>query len=254
MFRPAVFGVALALIIGCAAPREIPPQPKQETQPMSDVEAKVITALAQPQPARWKPTSLTRDRYLDLMEHILETAAAWQDDRGAIIDPVEHIEHGQTSCRFVAPGAILLSAGRGQAIRENVLRGMDYCCSRLARGQGDSPDFWMRELITAWNCLKDDVPAARRAQWDENLRAVIPEKTYRFVSPDGTKLNDLHNWAVYAAAGEAMRAQAGLAPAPPTIPPSSGAPSSSRNTCPPSAPNSPPSACTAIPPIPSPTT
>lgn len=161
---------------------------------------------------RPQPTGITRQTYLDLIERILTIAAPWQDERGAIIDPVAKIEHAQTSCRFVAPGAVLLSAGRGAALRENVLRGMDWCCRRLASGKGESPDFWMRELMTAYNALAD-VDPARRRQWADDIRAVVPEKTYWCIAPEGgKKLFELHNWTIYAAGGEMLRQRAGLGP------------------------------------------
>lgn len=157
------------------------------------------------------PTGVTHDTYLDRIERILDLAVKWQDERGAIIDPVAKVEHGQTSCRFVSPGAVLLAAGRGEHLRENVLRGMDWCCRRLASGAGESPDFWMRELMTAYAHLKD-VDPARRKRWADDLSAVDCEKVYKFVSPDGSKLLTLHNWTVYASGGEAMRQMAGLGP------------------------------------------
>jgi len=183
-------------------------QAKPQTKQLGD---RIATIMANPDPAGWQPTGMNRDSYLDLMETILQTAAEWQDERGAIIDPVDGSEHGQTSCRFVAPGAILLSAGRAGHLREKVLRGMDWICMRLQGGEAQSPDFWMREVMTAWNLLTDVEPA-RRAQWERHIRAVIPEKHYWNVSPDGSKLAELHNWTIYAAAGEAMRELAGLGP------------------------------------------
>ncbi len=172
----------------------------------------LANAPDRPQP----PTGISRTVYLDLIERILNVAVAWQDNHGAIIDPVINSEHGQTSCRFVAPGAVLLSAGRGAKLREHVLRGMDWCCRRLASGEGDGPDFWMRELMTAYTHLAD-ADSPRRAQWAEHIRAVDCEKIYKQVSPDGSKLLALGNWTVYAAAGEAMREMAGLGPKDPSV-------------------------------------
>ena len=41
---------------------------------------------------------------------------------------------------------------------------------------------------------------------------MVPEVIYISVDPEGNNLEDLHNWTVYAAAGEAMRQRAELAP------------------------------------------
>lgn len=173
----------------------------------------VASILAQPEPSGWCPTEVDRSFYLDLMEVILNVAAGWQDERGAIIDPEKGVEHGQTSSRFVAPGAILLSAGRAEHLRPLVLRGMDWCCLRLSSGEAKSADFWMRELMTAWPLLQDAEPQ-RRARWADQIRSIDPEKIYHGISPDGSKLYELHNWTVYAAAGEALRQVHGLGPDP----------------------------------------
>lgn len=175
--------------------------------------AGIARILSHATPAGWRPSGVTRTLYLDLIEIILNTAATWQNEHGAIIDPVAGREAGQTSCRFVSPGAVLLAAGRAAHLREHVLRGMDWCCMRLATRAAESPDFWMRELMTAWNALLSvDVDPVRREAWAANIRRVVPELTYQFVSPDGSKLAQLHNWTVYASAGEALRELAGLGP------------------------------------------
>ena len=66
--------------------------------------------------------------------------------------------------------------------------------------------------MTAYEALRDHEPERARA-WAEDLAAVIPETIYWQVESDDTAIDDLHNWTVYAAAGEAMRARAGLTPA-----------------------------------------
>jgi hypothetical protein len=69
----------------------------------------------------------------------------------------------------------------------------------------------MRELMTAYEALHASEPQ-RAVQWANNLRAVIPEKVYWQVEKEDLSIADLHNWTVYAAAGEALRERAGLAP------------------------------------------
>src|SRR5688572_22468454 len=68
------------------------------------------------------PTGVNRETYLDLMERIVRTAATWQDEQGAMVDPVQKVETGQTSPRFVASGAVLLHFGRIGDLREQVYR------------------------------------------------------------------------------------------------------------------------------------
>lgn len=178
----------------------------------SGLEATVENALRQPPPAAWRPSEVTRELYLDLAESIVRAAAPWQDARGALIDPFAGRECGQASPRFTAPGAILLACGRLADLRESVFLAMDWCCASLADKRADSPDFWMRELATAFPLLAPLTTSGRVDQWRRNLGRVEPENTYKYVSVDGARLSELHNWSVYAAAGEWLREHAGLGP------------------------------------------
>lgn len=176
---------------------------------------KVQAVLAAPAPPAWQSTSVRRDDYLDIMQLIVGTAKDWVDTQGRVIDPVLGKEWGQTSPRFASPGAILLHFGRAPEVRDAVFRTMDYCCRTLPSGQarGNSPDFWMRELATAYMALETVASPGQLKGWAAGIAAVEPEKIYTQVSPDGTKLAQLGNWSLYAAGGEAMREAAGLKPA-----------------------------------------
>ena len=195
--------------------RRLDPQPRSLHHldlPDFPLQDKVQSALARPAPSDWKPTGLDRSFYLDVAERIVRAACEWRREDGAIIDPVEDAEFGQTSPRFAAPGAILLYFGRCEDIRDAILDTMDYCCRRLAGGEASSPDFWMRELMTALACLRPRVAPDRVAGWERLIASVQPETIYQAVDPAGNDLEDLNNWTVYAAAGEAMRQRAGLPP------------------------------------------
>ena len=153
----------------------------------------------------WSPCAVDRTFYLDLMERIVRTAADWQNADGAIIDPAKRNEHAQTTPRFASPGAILLHFGRIPDLAEAVFRAMDWACTQLASAKCGSSDFWMRELATAWMCLEGIADTERHADWKATLASVDPETVYKSVRPDGEGLEELHNWTVYAAAGESMR-------------------------------------------------
>lgn len=178
------------------------------------LEEKVRALLGTPAPAGWRPTGIGQARYLDIMEPIVRAAAGWLDAEGRIIDPVARRETGQASPRFAAPGAILLLFRRAPEIRDAVVRCMDYCCATLPGGgaRKNSPDFWMRELVTAYMALESIVHRDELAHWAAGLSAVEPETVYTHVSPDGSRLAALGNWAIYAAGGEVMREAAGLRP------------------------------------------
>ncbi|MBS3761685.1 MAG: hypothetical protein KGZ25_00145 [Planctomycetes bacterium] len=176
------------------------------------LQKKIRSILTQSAPTEWESTGIDSSYYLDSAELIVRAACDWRNRDGAIVDPVEKKECGQTSPRFVAPGAILLHFGRCEDISGTIYETMDYCCEVLAAGEAQSPDFWMRELVTAWMCLAPITPKERLQNWSQLISSVNPEKIYNQVKPHGNDLEQLHNWTVYAAAGESMRERLGLRP------------------------------------------
>ena len=175
----------------------------------------VQQTLAQPIPANWQKSGLTRDYYLDIVENIVRNFAGCVDEHGAVIDPVLKYEYYQSSPRFAAPCAVAIYFGRCLEYKELAYRVMDHCCEGLGREDSvnRSPDFWMRELMTAYYCLKDIAPPERVAKWRELLSKVNPEKNYKFASRDPEKRAAFHNWAIYGGAGESMRQKMNI-PAP----------------------------------------
>lgn len=172
----------------------------------------VTEILRSPMPDHWKSSQADKRVYLDMMEKIVRMAATWVDANGAVIDPYFKAEFGQTTPRFVSSASILLHFGRIEDLKPLVIRAMTYSCTQLATGKGDSPDFWMRELSTAFICLKPLVSKELVASWETLFKQVDPEKTYRVVDPAHKKLDQLHNWAVYSSGGEYIREAYGLTP------------------------------------------
>ena len=168
--------------------------------------------LAQPKPAEWQGCSGTKNLYLDIVERIVRNAAPWIDENGAVIDPVINREWGQTSSRFASSCAVLIYFNRCCDLSEKLYKVMDYCCAGLNKDDSvdRSPNFWMRELATAYDCLRKIAPAERVEYWRSELAKVEPEKNYIFVSPDVEKRKEFHNWAVYSSAGESMRESYGI--------------------------------------------
>jgi len=175
-------------------------------------EAVLARVLNRKTPENWRASGLTRDFYLDIVERVVRNAAPWVDADGAVIDPVLKREYAQSSSRFVSAGAVLLHCGRCGDLRETIFRAMDHCCDALKRPDSveRSPDFWMRELATAYSCLEEIAPQERRERWRRDLAQVVPEKNYKCVSPDAAKRAAFHNWAVYSSAGESMRENLGI--------------------------------------------
>src|SRR5688572_19296940 len=63
----------------------------------SEVEQRVRRVLERGRDIAVRPTGVGRERYLELMERLVRTAALWQNAEGATIDPVTGKEWGQTS-------------------------------------------------------------------------------------------------------------------------------------------------------------
>ena len=168
--------------------------------------------LAEPIPASWRSSTLSREFYLDLVEAVVRHAEPWVDAEGAVIDPVLQREYNQSSPRFASSCAALLRFGRCREFREKLFHVMDHCCAALGHSDSvnRSSDFWMRELSTAYFCLQAIAPEERLAQWRRDLSKVIPEKNYKIVSPDPAMRHTFHNWAIYSASGEAMREAFGI--------------------------------------------
>ncbi len=114
---------------------------------------KVTRIISSPSPENWEKSGITRESYLDFMEIIVRNASRWIDGNGAVIAPYCKKEWAQTTPRFVSSASILLYFGRIPELGKIVNRSMTYSCKRLASGQAESPDFWMRELVTAYICL-----------------------------------------------------------------------------------------------------
>ncbi len=175
------------------------------------LEEEVTRVLAQEPLSPWSPSGTTRELYLDMAEAIVRTFAPYQNSSGGITDPVTGEEWGQATPRFACPGAYLLRQGRIPEWRSAVEKAMTSACERLAAGKADAPDFWMRELATAYGAFREaDTSPALLEQWAEALRRVAPESHYLQVRPDGCNLHELNNWTVYAAGGEVIRELNGL--------------------------------------------
>lgn len=166
-----------------------------------------------------EPSGITYNDYLNCAERIVRSAVEWQDNRGAIIDPHLNKEWGQTTSRYTSSAAILLSKGRIKDLESSAIEAMDWCCYRLETKEAQSVNFWPRELITAYQFLTHFVSAEKSAYWRNVISSIEPEQVYGHLKPrQGNDLGTLHNWAIYAAGGEAMRAVGDFAhPLPDTV-------------------------------------
>ncbi len=153
-----------------------------------------------------------RELYLRIMERIVQIAVEWLDSDGALVDPVCKDEWGLGTSRFVSSAAILIRFGRCRDLLNKTCRSMTLCTEWLRKPSVKplSPDFWMRELMTAYYCLKPFVDDTLISLWQRNLSEVNPEQNYFMVKPDHKDLDSLGNWTIYSSGGEIMREQLGI--------------------------------------------
>jgi hypothetical protein len=161
------------------------------------VESSVLLAP----PPGWAPTGLDSRAFLDRAERL------WRDSHargeigadGRVLDPATGAE--LPGFRAVSSGALLLRQGRLGDLKETVLAGMDRCAAALPGLPGDGC-FWVSELALAFPLLTPLVEAPRAARWRDGFQAIDTGRVY---DP-----KQVHNWQIYAAQGEFLRAQHGL--------------------------------------------
>lgn len=148
-------------------------------------------------------TGLRRNDYLRLIDGIARFFAAHQDERGAIIDPYESKERQYSTPAFALAVAMLHQSGRNRALLPAGVRAMTAACADLAAGKAADghADFFTVLLLHADRLLGRVAPREAVQRWRADLRAVAPERVYRFqpATPE------LHNWNLVACAGERLR-------------------------------------------------
>jgi hypothetical protein len=158
--------------------------------------------------ARPRATGLTRDEYVRLMDGITTFFAAFQDERGAIIDPYEKRERQYSTPAFALSAAVLCASQRRSELLPAAVRAMASACADLAQGKAADrhADFFTVLLLHADVVLRGLVPASTSAAWQRDLAAVVPEQVYVNQPASGRPLN---NWNLVAASGESLRCREG---------------------------------------------
>ncbi len=154
------------------------------------------------------PSGLRRAEYLRLIGGITRFFASCQDDRGAIIDPYERKEKQYSTPAFALAGGVLCASGADRTLLAAAVRAMRTACRDLVTGKAADghADFYTVLLLHADRVLGRLAPADAR-DWRADLRAVAPERVYRFQPA----AENLQNWNLVAAAGEWLRNRDGYA-------------------------------------------
>ena len=151
-------------------------------------------------PADFKPTGVTRADYLKLMGANLDFFRKYQNESGAIIDPVSKGERQYSTPAFAAAAALLVKEAKRQDQLEPATKAMNHSLTALVekRAADWHPDFYIPMLVHAYRLLKDVVPPEQSAAWAKQFRSIEPEKIYRM---------DLRgmNWNIVSSCGELLR-------------------------------------------------
>jgi len=202
----------------------LPPEP----YPLRPHAERALAAAAQP-PAGWQPLGYTGSDYLDVLRAICAWFRAYQDERGAILDPFAGEEKQYATPCYAVAAALVALDGRppagvwGPARRPaaeppadpdllgSAARAQDHALHALAVAKStpqNHADFFAPLVVLGYQLLAPYVPAQQARRWLAELRSIDPETTYRNTFSWKTSHGQapaVHNWNVVAIAGELLR-------------------------------------------------
>ena len=155
----------------------------------------------------WRPLGTPKPSYLDVVEMLCRFVVDYQDERGAIVDPLLEREHQYSTPYFAYAVGALVHAGRATDLLEHGIKAMDHATGCLAKGHAAIPDghgeFFVGPLTRALALYRGHVPTETLGRWRRRLRTPLAQ-----VIEDPHKR--INNWRTYAMKGEWLRCQAGL--------------------------------------------
>ncbi|MCC2686735.1 MAG: hypothetical protein K0R75_3634, partial [Paenibacillaceae bacterium] len=163
----------------------------------------------EPLNGRLKPTPVTKETYLDLLEiafnaYSEEQIRSRKQISGAYLDL-------QSYSRLTNVLACLIHGGRMVQHTELWVHMMTECCREMVAFRANPiADFSLKEMMMAIRWMKRQIPEPQREQWYDDLRRIDPSLQFGYVirSP-GDELK-MHNINVYNMVGEYLREAEGL--------------------------------------------
>jgi hypothetical protein len=154
------------------------------------------------------PSGLGRADYLKTSEGIVVYFQHFQTPDGRIIDPFLRREVQYSTPCYAWAAAAVICGGRQTNLLDSAARALDVALEELSTGHAadNHSDFFTFPCMLAYETLRDRVSSERRARWERDLRAIVPERVYQ----DLPSRHEPHNWAVVALAGEFLRQQDGF--------------------------------------------
>ena len=170
----------------------------------------VRTAQARLAGAQVATTGLERDDYLSVIAGVANYFQHFQAEDGRIVDPFLRQEYQYSTPCYAWAATALVASGKDTNLLESAALALDCALRELAenRAANNHGDFFTFPAMLAYERLRERVSAERRKQWEEWLRSMDPERTYRDVLTE--KRPAIHNWNIVALSGEFLRHQDGF--------------------------------------------
>src|ERR1043166_5542954 len=170
----------------------------------------VRTAQARLAGAQVATTGLKRDDYLSVIAGVANYFQHFQADDGRIVDPFLRQEYQYSTPCYAWAATALVASGKDTNLLESAALALDCALRELAENKAanNHGDFFTFPAMLAYERLREHVSAERRKQWEEWLRSMDPERTYRDVLTE--KRPAIHNWNIVALSGEFLRHQDGF--------------------------------------------
>ena len=156
-------------------------------------------------PKGFESGKIRREDYLTLVEANVDFYKSHQNALGAIIDPVQNKEIQYSTPAFALAAATLVADKKREDLLDPAIRAMSFAAHALANHTTADfhADFYIPMLMHTRRILEGRVPKETLATWDDELRSIVPEKTYHFVHAE-------NNWNIVQIDGEMLRRHAGL--------------------------------------------
>ena len=155
----------------------------------------------------WQPLHTENAFLLELIEGLCRFSIQYQNESGAIIDPVIKREHQYATPYFAYAAGTLIHAGYKDPFLDHGVRAMEHATSALEGGNEVIPDrhgeFFIAPLASALSLYEGSVDSSLLTTWTQRLTTPVSH----IIEGWDQKTN---NWRTYAMKGEWLRAALGL--------------------------------------------
>jgi hypothetical protein len=153
----------------------------------------------------FRATSVHRDDYLTLVAADIDFFKQYQNEAGAIIDPVRHEEIQYSTPAFALAAATLAAERNREDLLDPAVRAMTFATHALANhtSANGHADFYIPLLMHTRRILKDHVAKETLAKWDADFGQIVPETHYHDAAAQ-------MNWNIVNVDGESQRRTEGL--------------------------------------------